>query len=336
MGKRRTGGKMNTPTLTGRMVKPQILKSAFKILVICVLCSPLLSFGQDSVRVFYLGGQSNMDGFGYNKDLPDTLTSFDDVYIFHGNSANDGEVGGLGIWEVLKPGHGKGHQSTTEGNQLSDRFGPEISFAAAMQQHYPGEKIAIIKYSKGGTTIDTLGNPKRGNWNVNFRSKPNQYDFFLATLRNAFADTDIDGDGLEEVLVPSGIVWMQGESDAVTEEIAGRYYAHLKELMALIRAALRDDDLPIVLGKISDSWHERYNGKVWKYGELIQHAQEEFVRTDKKAAIVRQTRYYNYSDPWHYTSEDYIDLGRRFASELVELSEPSSGVQVAPSSNSAN
>ena len=46
---------------------------------------------------------------------------------------------------------------------------------------------------------------------------------------------------------------------------------------------------------------------------------KEFVRTDKKAAIVRQTRYYKYSDPWHYTSEGYIDLGERFALQLNEL-----------------
>ena len=32
---------------------------------------------------------------------------------------------------------------------------------------------------------------------------------------------DINGDGVEDVLVPSGILWMQGESDAdKTEQIA--------------------------------------------------------------------------------------------------------------------
>lgn len=290
-----------------------------KLVLSLIFLIPLLSTGQETVKVFYLGGQSNMDGHGYNTDLPNDLRSFDDVYIFHGNSANDGEPGGDGIWEVLKPGHGTGHQSSADSNQLSERFGVELSFAAKMQELYPGEKIALIKYSKGGTAIDTLGNPRRGNWDPHFRSKINQYDHFLSTLRNAFANTDIDQDGVDEVLVPSGITWMQGESDAPTAQIAGRYYNHLRELMTLMRAALRDDNLPIVIGKISDSWHERYHGKVWKYGELVQYGQEEFVRTDKNAAIVRQTRYYQYSDPWHYTSADYIDLGVRFATELNNL-----------------
>lgn len=48
-------------------------------------------------------GQSNMDGFGFNKDLSDSLNKpFRDVYICHGNPTVDGDVsGGLGKWEVL-------------------------------------------------------------------------------------------------------------------------------------------------------------------------------------------------------------------------------------------
>lgn len=280
---------------------------------------PLVAFSQERVRVFFLGGQSNMEGYGYTKDLPDSLKKFKNVYIFHGNTAGDGVDGGKGVWDKLKPGHGMGFSSSEKKNSLSDRFGLELSFAARIQALYPGEKIALIKYAKGGSSIDTLGAPEHGTWDPDFRSKPNQYDHFLTTLNNAFANTDIDGDGKEEILVPAGILWMQGESDAPSAEIAGRYYDNLKRLMDLIRAAFRVDDLPVVIGKISDSWNPKYGGKVWKYGELVQHGQEEFVRRDENAAIVRQTRYYKYSDPWHYTSVDYIDMGKRFADELDQL-----------------
>lgn len=292
-----------------------MLRSFFTLFLLL----PLLSFAQEKVKVFFLGGQSNMEGFGYNKDLPDSLTEFNNVYIFHGNTAGDGADGGKGIWEALKPGHGRDFSSTEKKNKLSDRFGLELSFAAKMQQLYPGEKIALIKYAKGGSSIDTLGAPTQGTWDPDFRGSTNQYDHFLSTTNNAFFDTDIDGDGKAEILVPSGILWMQGESDAHTREIASRYYTHLTRLMDLIRAAFRVDDLPVVIGKISDSWHPRYNGKVWKYGELVQDGQEEFVRNDERAAIVRQTRYYKYSDPWHYTSIDYVDMGIRFALEMDVL-----------------
>ena len=279
---------------------------------------------KDPIRLFYLGGQSNMDGYGYNAELSDALnTEFQNVWIFHGNSTPDEkENGGLGKWELLKPGHGVGFSSDRTTTNLSDRFGIELSFAKKLQQLYPGEKIAIIKYSRGGSSLDSLATGRFGSWEPDFRGSNgiNQYDHFLTTIREATGTEDIDGDGKEDLLIPSGILWMQGESDAAyTEEIANRYYANLKRLMDLIRAALHTDDLPVVIGKISDSWQNE-NGKVWPYGELVQYAQEKFAKTDENAAIVRSTRYYKYSDAAHYDSKGYIDLGEKFAEAVYELS----------------
>lgn len=294
------------------------------IFIICNLVVFSMAFSQNkpnTFRLFYLGGQSNMDGFGYNKDLPDSLNAtFDDVFIFHGNPAIGGELdGGLGIWEQLKPGHGTGFSSDNEENNLSERFGLELSFAKKMKSFFPNDKIAIIKYSRGGTSIDSMAYRKPGCWEPDFNGDQgiNQYDHFLATLRNVFRDHDIDNDGIEDVLIPEGIVWMQGESDTDTKEIAERYLFNLKRLMDLIRASLLTDDLPIVIGKISDSWD--HGDKVYPYEELVQHAQEEFVKIDKNADIVRNSRYYKFSDRWHYDSQAYIDLGASFAEKLYGL-----------------
>ena len=276
---------------------------------------------EQKIRLFYLGGQSNMDGYGFNKDLPDQLDkTFENVWIFHGNTAaDDYENGGMGIWEPLMPGHGVGSSSDDSKNFLSERFGLELSFAQTMAELYPGEKIAIIKYSRGGTSIDTMAQ-NYGTWDPDFHGKTgiNQYDHFLTTLQKALSQSDIDGDGKNDKLVPTGIAWMQGESDATVEKSALRYEENLKRLIDLIRAAFRKDDLPVAIGKISDSMMQ--NGKTWRYGELVQHAQEEFVRSDKNAIIVRTTQNYGYSDPWHYDSKGYIDLGIQFAKALFKLS----------------
>lgn len=295
-----------------------------KLSYLVLMLATLQVSAQDTFRLFYLGGQSNMVGYGYNKDLPDSLDrTFDNVYIYHGNTADDGATdGGIGIWEALKPGHGVGAQSTQTGNQLSDRFGLELAFADRLQELYPGEQIALIKYAKGGTSIDSLAAGKFGCWDPDFNSKNgiNQYDHFLTTLNNAFALKDINGDGKPDELIPSGILWMQGESDGdKTEAIALRYYDHLTRLMNLMRAALRTDDLPVLVGKITDSMHPNYNGKVWPYGDLIQYAEEKFVMNDPNAAIIRNTKYYGASDPWHYLSVDYIDFGKAFADQYHQL-----------------
>jgi len=298
----------------------------FKIVIFIMLIPWLVTSQQqdkDTIKVFFLGGQSNMDGFGYNKDLPKSLNKeFDNAWIFHGNPAPDGNLtGGQGTWATLKPGHGIGFSGYQNKNKLSNRFGVELSFVKHLQEVYLNEKIAIIKYSRGGTSIDSLAAGNFGSWEPDYNGKRgvNQYDHFLTTLKNAFATKDINGDGKEDYLQPVGIIWMQGESDSdKTIEIANKYYTHLKRLMDLIRASLHTDDLPVVIGKISDS-HNNSVGKVWTYGELVQFAQEQYVKKDKNAAIVRSTKDYKYSDPWHYDSDGYIHLGEEFAKAFITL-----------------
>ncbi len=286
------------------------------------LLIPTLFYTQ-KIRVFVLAGQSNMNGFGYNKDLPNDLKTFKDVYIFQGNSVPDGDLnGGIGKWEVLKPGNGTGFKTDGKTNTLSDRFGLELSFAKRMKELFPNDKIALIKYAREGTSIDSVARADFGCWDADFHGKNgiNQYDNFLKTVKNALSETDIDGNGKRDEIIPSGILWMQGEGDASYDEaIANRYYSHLKTLMNQLRAALLTDDLPVVIGKISDSGKNE-KGRVWNTGELVQYAQEKFVENDKNAAIVRSTKKYNYgNDPWHYDSSGYIDLGKNFAEEIFKL-----------------
>ena len=279
---------------------------------------------KETFRLFFLGGQSNMEGHGLNTELPDSLSGIiENVWIFHGFPIGDGnQKGGLGKWDNLKPGNGAGFTSDAVINKLSHKFGPEVSFGKKLEQLYPGEKIALIKYARGGSSIDSMAAREYGSWEIDFRGNNglNQFDHFLTTVKGALNTNDIDGNGIEDVLVPSGIIWMQGESDGLDEQIALRYYDNLKRLMGLIRASFRVDDMPVVIGKISDSGKDN-NGKTWEYGELIQYAQEKYVKIDKKAAIVRSTMYYNYSDPWHYDSNGYIDLGIKFAEAIYLLNE---------------
>ena len=284
---------------------------------------PSSGFGK-TYHVYYLGGQSNMDGYGTVTELPSELKNRQlDVPIYHGSTAPDGgPLDGRGIWAPLSPGHGVGFRSDGESNRYSNRFGVELSFASQLQHLYPDRNIAIIKYSRGGTSIDREAAGTAGCWEADF-SRPgaahpgiNQYDHFLSTIRGAFAARDIDGDGQDDVLIPSGIVWMQGESDAeFTEAIANRYSNNLKRLMDLIRAALRTDDLPVAVGRISDSGQSDTE-RVWDYGNIIRREQARYTSSDHHARLVVSTDDYGYCDPWHYDSAGYLDLGVQFANAL--------------------
>ena len=99
-------------------------------------------------------------------------------------------------------------------------------------------------------------------------------------------------------------------------EITERYQSNLRRLMDLLRAALRSDDLPVAIGRISYSTREPLS---WKHGEIVREAQANYVDADAAAALVTSTDAYGYSDPWHYDSSGYIDLGKRFAEALIGL-----------------
>ena len=289
----------------------------FLIATALIQCNPPRE--TEDVLLFYLGGQSNMEGFGYNRELSEEMDGeFENVFIFHGNPAVDKESdGGPGVWKKLRPGHGVGFVSDGKKNTYSYRFGVELSFAVRLMELYPGKKIALIKYAVGGTSIDSTAS-SAGCWDPDF-SHTNQYDNFLTTVSNALDVKDIDKNGKPDHLIAAGIIWMQGESDAGGKEHAATNYHHqLKRLMQLQRAAFHDNELPVVIGKITDSGKNE-TGKVWEYLETVQKAQEDFVSHDRNAIMVRSTENYDYSDPWHYDSEGYLDLGEKFADAVYQL-----------------
>lgn len=274
-------------------------------------------------HVVYLGGQSNMDGYGFVTELPEDLADgVDDVYIFHGNMGLDGKpADGRGLWSPLKAGHGRKFASDGKANKYSDRFGVELTLATQLKAAFPDKNFAFIKYSRGGTSVDHEAPAAKtfGCWEPNWEGGEgegkgiNQYDHFLATVANAKADKDIDDDGENDTLVPAGILWMQGESDATgTPEIAEEYAANLARLMKLIRAAFDSEDMPIVVGRITD-W------EVWTHGEILRAQQAAFVENDENAALVTSTDKYGKSDKWHYDTAGYLDLGKQFADALAGL-----------------
>ena len=298
------------------LMKRTVSNVSMSVLLL-VLVGPLQA---TDFHVYYLGGQSNMDGYGVVKELPSDLQGgVPDVWIFHGNMGIDGTpADGRGKWTQLKAGHGRNFSSDGNANKYSDRFGVELTFARRLKEIYPDRNIALIKYSRGGTSIsaDASAAKRFGCWAPDWKDGDgkgqgiNQYDHFLATMDHARADTDIDDDGTKDRLIPSGILWMQGESDAQSKEVAEEYETNLTELMGLIREALGGEKVRVVIGRITD-W------KVWTFGETVREAQASFVKKDKNAALVTTTDNYKNSDPWHYDTAGYIDLGKQFANAVA-------------------
>jgi hypothetical protein len=279
-----------------------------------------------TVHVYLLAGQSNMDGLGLISELPDAYKApFEGVLIYNPNRRNDQDsIEDEGFWDALQPGHGSGYGFDSTGHKFSDKFGIELSFARTMREFQPEQAIALFKYAKGGASIHPDAANIYGSWNPDFDrgNGINQWDHFEHHFKRAMSVTDIDGDGVEEKLVPAGILWLQGESDAVyTEEIAMQYGANLANLMSKMRELAGDPQLPIVIARISESM-QGPNGVLLTYGDIVRQAQASFAESDPYAAYIDAPDGHGWLDPWHYDSKTYLDLGVSFAKSILTLKTP--------------
>ena len=272
-------------------------------------------------QLYFAGGQSNMEGYGYNKDLPETFQETDDhVLIFRGNQARDHETsGGYGKWMPLSPGFGRGYTATDSSVQLSNRFGPELSFGKRIAE-LSGENIAIIKYARGGSSI-ALGASGYGAWAKRFYDSTtiNQWDHFYKTVQLALSQKDIDGDGVEDKLIPAGIIWMQGEADAVREDASKVYYQNLDTLMNDITEVFGVAQLPTVLCRIEESG-KTPEEQVMPHIDAVWDAQIRYAASHDHVELIRMDSPMEFlEDKWHYKSHHYIDMGNKFAEALHAL-----------------
>ena len=85
-------------------------KSLFVVVAVVMLIIQSCSKKGNEYRLYYLGGQSNMDGYGFVAELPASLAGeMDGIMIYHGNTQGDNTpVDGRGLWSTLCPGHGAG------------------------------------------------------------------------------------------------------------------------------------------------------------------------------------------------------------------------------------
>jgi hypothetical protein len=276
---------------------------------------------QSTVDFYILAGQSNMDGEGDVDKLPEGLNrTFGNAWIYSPNRRDDQQsVDDRGLWEALRPGHGDGY--STDGNRSfhSGKFGPELSFASKLLENRPEHKVLIYKYAKGGSSIHPDAATDWGCWDPEYNRGNciNQWTHFQYHLHRAIETAERKFGRI----MPAGIVWHQGESDAShTRTIAKSYRVKLTVLMNKMREELHNATSPIVIGQISDSMMGRGKRKnTYPFGDVVKTAQRKFTENDDRSAIVAAPEGHKFIDAWHYDSQTYIELGERFANAMKEL-----------------
>ena len=250
-----------------------------------VLTTGVASVRADPLKVYLLGGQSNMVGWiTSNEDLPSSLQQPQtDVQIYHGDS-----------WGYLRQGLGLN----------SSKFGPEVTFGRDTADAQLGENIALIKYAVGDTDLANDWLPP----DANGQSAGPQYTAFMNVVTNALAS-------LEPFYEPEiiGMIWMQGESDAWHEDDLSKaqaYELNLTNFIQSIRSDLGVPNMPFVIGQISTS-------PSWTWGDIVCQAQLNVSQTVPNTALVITSDLPR--DSLHYSSAGTMTLGSRFADAMQNL-----------------
>lgn len=224
------------------------------------------------LKVFILAGQSNMRGLGDPKELPQVLQRKQPrVILFQACQADNGLP--AHAWIPLQPG---------------SLFGPEIGFGSSITMGYPKQQIGLIKLAIDGTSI-TL-------W-----SDTGYYKQLMDLVKECSKTRKID---------IAGVVWMQGESDAMSQPLAESYQKNLMTLIAKLRADFKKPALPFVCGRISSTLPRTQ----FPYLQTVRTAQNT-TKLDR-ATIVDTDDLPTYADDVHFTAKGQLLLGHRFAEAM--------------------
>ncbi len=165
------------------------------------------------VKVFLLGGQSNMVGQGIASELRPPLDAPQgDVMFWHNANSNNNHTNSGAGWIFLQ-------------RWRPSEFGPEMSFGRLVADAMPGERIALIKHAIGGTNLHVQWRPGDDG-----RHGP-MYAGFLSTV--GLACERLRQSGLEPQF--EGMLWMQGESDARDGTMARRYEENFARFIQKVR-----------------------------------------------------------------------------------------------------
>ena len=246
------------------------------IIAICIFFATSVSIDNpETIKVFLLGGQSNMVGLGQIADLEQRyLKPLDKIKIWNMET---------GKWEVLYPGCLTESKST---------FGPEISFGYTIAGVLPAGDIRLVKYAVNGTALYNDWAPAVGP----------QYLGFMKTAKTALADIIASGTDYEI----AGMLWLQGESDA-DENQADTYEKNLAAFIAHIRNEFKTPEMKFVIARVL----AHYGGNTGQ-AAIVRDAQATLAESMDHVTWF-DTDDCPRLNAGHYNSKGLIEIGKRFA-----------------------
>lgn len=275
------------------------------LLIYSLLFLSTISLTAADLKVFLLGGQSNMSGLGITNDLPTSPINYqlpqNNIPFFYADYEQN-----IQPLTTLRPGSG-----------WQNAVGCEVSFGRTIALLDPSSNYAIIKHAEAATALYNDWSP-----NTNL-----SYSRFRNTVTQGIAALQAAGHTVEIV----GMLWIQGESDAL-EAQQDNYQANFTAFLADIRIRY-GANLPILTAEINRTTAALIT---------VNNAQIAVANNDPLTTFI-PTADLTFRDAYHFDTPALITIGERFANTFHNLNSttpgndlPITGVSIADHSSQFN
>lgn len=268
----------------------------------------------ESASVYCLGGQSNMSGRGLNSGIAPELNGRVGAKIAVFKPTPPTQTDGSGTiqsdsyWDELELGVNQTNES------VATQHGMEMRFGYMMERY--GHKCWIVKLGVGGTPL--FPTATYNDWNISSSQLYTLYRSFVVNQMQEMFHI------FHKQPIVRGLVWMQGETDAIITGAGSGYKTNLTNFIGglidfIVTAGFTVDKMRIYIFRISDVGS---GGGVYDPVEfpLIQAAQQDVgdnFLTDfpgraanVKGTIWRTTDDIPFLDLQHYNSDGLDTMGQ--------------------------
>ena len=284
-----------------------VATSLCAVLSIAPLGSTRVTAATPELLVYLVAGQSNADGRALKTDLPSQLQTPRADVPFYYRSYNYN----TGVYSTLRPG------SAGSPAAKNAAFGPEVTFGATLADwvaaNRPADKIAIVKYAEGGTSLHT-------DWKAGGTATTNNdgavYQTFQSTVTNGLSALHADATLSGYTLRIAGVIWVQGESDQADY---ANYAANLTTFIGDVRATY-GAGIPFYLSALSDN--RAANSGAGFDGLRAAQAQVDASVTGTYLINTDDAAYAIGSDGIHFNAAGQRALGNAFAQSVIASTIP--------------
>ena len=245
----------------------------FLLFAILFAVFPTLSARADSVKVFILAGQSNMEGkakvslMEHQASQPKTKAWFTHLREGDGWKTRDD------VWIKFLDRKGP----LTVGFGSKDRVGPELEFGNVVGDHFD-EPVLLIKTAWGGKSLyrdfrpPSSGLPdeallaaelEKANEQNRKKNRPeitmeeiterygHFYRLMLEDVQGTLADLgEVFPELKDHEPEIAGFVWFQGWNDMVNADYTAEYAEHMANFIRDVRKDFESPELPFIIGQL--------------------------------------------------------------------------------------